>query len=312
MLNAKRITIFLCLLFIGIGVGFWAIGDSTEGIDSSWSSDGEWIVFACGFHNLSNPYSWIYLMRSDGTKLQKITTDEYMAELPSWSPDGEWIAFYSNSKIYKMRPDGTDITELIQVNHRDDVFSLDWSSGGDWIAYSTFNISGGTLYITSLDTYEATELLSGESAYDSIRWSVDDSQIAYVVLSSNASNGISIVDVESETTTEVYSTPSQLGQLDWFYADTELILTLRTGSESFANTLNTETNRFTELSIDNFSDAPTVSNDVNWIVYIGQSGNIYKANIEGSQVEQLSNVDGCFPSKPQWFSYDVTTDGMQQ
>jgi hypothetical protein len=34
---------------------------------------------------------------------------------PRWSPDGQWIAFWRDSDAYKIRPDGTGLTQLTSL-----------------------------------------------------------------------------------------------------------------------------------------------------------------------------------------------------
>jgi len=61
--------------------------------------------------------SALWLMRSDGTGLHRITRPSLQAFWPGWSPDGRHIVFTDNccqfgSNIWTVRPDGTGLREL--------------------------------------------------------------------------------------------------------------------------------------------------------------------------------------------------------
>lgn len=50
-----------------------------------------------------------------------------------WSPDSEWIAFNIGTQIYKIRKDGTELTQLTFEGRN---FSPDWSPDGNSILYN--------------------------------------------------------------------------------------------------------------------------------------------------------------------------------
>jgi Tol biopolymer transport system component len=79
----------------------------------AWAPDGSTILFA----RLDGPRSQsIYSVKPDGTGLTRLTDPRDQTGNPVWSPDGRRIAFdawdETESRIYVMRPDGSDPTLL--------------------------------------------------------------------------------------------------------------------------------------------------------------------------------------------------------
>lgn len=56
---------------------------------------------------------------SDATLL-RLLTQEIKITLTggsaAWSPDGEWVVFAHDNKLYKIRPDGSDLQEIVEVS----------------------------------------------------------------------------------------------------------------------------------------------------------------------------------------------------
>jgi len=89
---------------------------------AAWSPDGSRIAYEQGKD--------IYVMNSDGTSKQQLTTDPACDGQPTWSPDGSKIAFVSdregNEEIYVMNADGTNKINVSNNPGRD--FSPVWAA----------------------------------------------------------------------------------------------------------------------------------------------------------------------------------------
>jgi len=59
---------------------------------------------------------------------------------PVWSPDGQWFAFLRDyANLYKIRPDGTDLTQLTFLADPDwivDTGGWAWTAEGSWLVYA--------------------------------------------------------------------------------------------------------------------------------------------------------------------------------
>lgn len=116
-----------------------------------WSPDGERLAFLVYAGGPSRRIRHLlYTVRTDGSEMTKIAETAYMEGIsknreriyiglgvPSWSPSGEYLAYVGAdeageaSGVYIVRPDGTDLEQVLQPQGPDwNVFHVSWSPDG--------------------------------------------------------------------------------------------------------------------------------------------------------------------------------------
>jgi Tol biopolymer transport system component len=86
-----------------------------------WSPDGSKIVYSSARGGNEED---IFVMRFDGSGKKNLTRNPARDQHPAFSPDGRWVAFDRDYEIWKMRIDGTRITQVTSDGLRN--YQPDW------------------------------------------------------------------------------------------------------------------------------------------------------------------------------------------
>jgi hypothetical protein len=146
----------------------------------AWSPNGDWIAFASV---RDSPYWELYLMRPDGSDVQRLTWWEDASDWsPTWSPDGMRLAFASkrdgNWEIYAMDRDGSNLVRLTD-NLADDTNPA-WSPDGSRIAFESTREGYTDVFVMPVIGGEALNLTKLPWATDlGPTWSPDGGRIAF-------------------------------------------------------------------------------------------------------------------------------------
>jgi hypothetical protein len=99
----------------------------------AWSPCGRYIAYIRSDQNREGMVSlYIYDLQRNNESLVLDWPDNMTSQ--AWSPDGKWITFGMGKQIYKIRTDGSRLTNLSNNPEREYFFPA-WSPVGNWIVY---------------------------------------------------------------------------------------------------------------------------------------------------------------------------------
>jgi Tol biopolymer transport system component/serine/threonine protein kinase len=173
--------------------------------------------------------SQIYLINVDGTNLLQITNIEEGACQPAWSPEGSQLVFispcrgrndffqrgYTDSSLYLMNVDGTDVTRLTNVPGAD--FEPAWSPNGQRIAFTSLRDGNKQIYVLDIDSLVVTRLTTPDVNVENSQpaWSPFGDRIVYLVKRVGTYQVWAMNDIGQENVQLVRS-----GQTLWDFAPT--------------------------------------------------------------------------------------------
>jgi len=185
----------------------------------TWSPDGNWIAFTSNRDGNQE----IYVMRSDGSEVHNLTSNPASDFSPTWFSvprfllgTEDWIAFTTNrdgnQEIYRVRPDGTGLTNLTKNPAND--YSPSGFIGGNTLAFVTDRDGNPEIYTMTADGGSPTNV-TNNFAQD-----LDpaiDSKGQWITFSSDRDGNMDVyaVNLSDGKTYNMTRNPSQDGQPDW-------------------------------------------------------------------------------------------------
>ena len=160
----------------------------------------------------------VYLMKTNGTGLTRLTTAAGFDDSPAWSPDGTRIAFQSerdgNSHIYVMNADGSGQVRL--TSGEADVGSA-WSPDGRKIAFQCRQGDAYDLCVMNADGSGQVRLTT--NARDQVqepKWSPDSRRIAFAQWQFTGGNAaIYVADADGSNLVRVTTSATEAAHPVW-------------------------------------------------------------------------------------------------
>jgi len=107
-------------------------------IPTGVSPDGQWLAL----FNLGEAQEDLFLARTDGSELRRLTDDPARDRGPLFSPDGSFVTFVSNRggayAVYSIRTDGSALT-LLAEGGEEGVANVSFEPGGERLLATTFD-----------------------------------------------------------------------------------------------------------------------------------------------------------------------------
>jgi len=255
----------------------------------------------------------IYVMDSDGSDRQTLTSNEGYDSFPSWSPDGKKIAFSAiryeegvgnKEEIYTMNADGTDEDKL--GNDGVGGFWPKWSPDGAKIAFLTIRNGERDLYVGNVDGTGQARLTNDPADAFSPSWSPDGKKIAFArsgeIYVMDADDGSNVVNLTDNGFTDYEPSWSPKGDKIVFVSvrsgDADIFIMDADGTDQVNLLDNAGSERFPA-----FQPMPDLPSDGK-IVFAGFRGQgnseIYVINADGTNETKISEDLSTSDSYPSW------------
>lgn len=106
--------------------------------DPAWNPKSNQIIYIRSIIEEGQGHVGLYIYDLIAAEERLVVNGATDMSSQAWNPDGEWITFGFFGTLYKVRPDGTDLTQLTFERQR---FRPAWSPDGQWIAYDDATVS---------------------------------------------------------------------------------------------------------------------------------------------------------------------------
>lgn len=175
-----------------------------------WSPDGKYLSFSAmtDYDPKTDSYrSHLYVVKADGSNMQRISGDEENVHYSSWSKDGKRIVFSVDTKdqkasdIFTIRKDGTGLKQLTKNMGQNS--TPDFSPDGKTIAFiSSRDGAKPQIYLMDVNGGNPTPLTTDSSVghYNPI-WSDDSKRIVYYSVKGDRKDQVWVMNADGSNQT---------------------------------------------------------------------------------------------------------------
>ena len=236
--------------------------------------------------------SEIYIMDSDGTNEERLTTNSVADLAPSWSPNGTKIAFARADVIYVMEANGTNVKKITQSN----LVSSDpeWSPDGSRIVFSAKTDGADRdIYVINPADGIANDITKGSATDDfEPAWSPDGKTIVFTSATNATSSSIFTMDENGEDRSLLVGNGSSR-QPDWSPDGEKIVFSGNLTRNFDIYTINSDGTNMTKLTAGSSSKSyPSWSADGKKIVFSGNLGTrneqVHIMDSDGSDVQRMT------------------------
>jgi len=261
----------------------------------------------------------IWIINSDRTGLQQVTSMEGGACQPDWSPDRKRLVFispckdnreiYQNSSLFLINSDGTNLISLPTQNGGD--YDPAWSPDGSQIVFTSLrNLGRPQLFVLNLEDNQVNHFLEEFNRGFQPSWSPDGSMILFVT-TRNGPYQIWRATSDGSTQQRFSASGDMKDTYPVWSPNGRLIVFSqieRVGSVSRLMGTNYSASEYTEFPIYKESGLlpsreADFSPDGNWIVFEGwpetPNHDLYIMTISGGELTLLTQ-DPAFDFDPVW------------
>ena len=200
--------------------------------DPIWSPDGRQIAFDSDRAARKSKLRAVYVMKSDGTGVRRLTHGPLDAELPKWSPDGTRLAYVSNlvrvateygythlvysnrAPIHVVRADGSGDKKLAVSR---ETSGVEWSPDGRWIAFDQVSPDRTTRFDRDTRSLEIVRpsgrgLRRLATDVETFAWSPDAKRLVFTRPEFGGRGSVHLIELDSRRTTRLAKGPPHSGE----------------------------------------------------------------------------------------------------
>ena len=245
-----------------------------------------------------NGYRDLYVMKSNGTDVKRLTQGDSNSFAGPWSPDGLRIVYTgfgpTNSYVAAINADGSGETILDQVQGSDEGFP-DWSPDGQRIAFTSRRDGNNEIYIMNADGSNPLRLTDQPGDDFAPSWSPDGTQIVFVSDRDQTAGNydLYIMNADGSGVRRLTSDTAIDYSPDWSPDGKVIAFRSHHDGPGDIYLINVDGSGLTNLTNDPADDwAPSWSPDGSLIAFqTDRDGNweIYRMTADGSDLANLSN-----------------------